>query len=184
MLERKPLTPLEYQSVQDGEGNIENTGPQFEPIAYIPVQTNAGLSAAYTYVDSLVDIGKIYAYRLSDVDFEGLVHYHDVLFQEVKPPSDFVLFRNSPNPFNSHTWIRYSLPVESKVDLRIYSVTGQLIKKLVGGIQYPGFYELDWTATNENEQPVASGLYIVSFRARSLKSGKNYSELMKIMLLR
>ena len=184
MLERKRLNPFEYQSIQDGGRTIEKTGPAFETIAYLAAQAGSDAPASYTYLDSLVEIGAIYAYRLSDVDFEGTVQYHEVLYQEVKPPSDFILFRNVPNPFNANTSIRYSLPVEASVDLKIYSVTGQEIKNLVSADQYPGFYQLEWSGTNDNGQPVASGLYVISFRARSVRSGKDYSKLMKIMLLR
>jgi len=184
MLERKRLSPREYQSIQDGGRTVGETGPAFETIAYLAAQEGAEAPASYTYLDSLVEIGAIYAYRLSDVDFGGAVQFHDLLYQEVKPPSDFILFRNVPNPFNRSTSIRYSLPVEANVELKIYSVTGQEIKNLVSSDQYPGFYQLEWTGTNDNGQPVASGLYVISFRARSFRSGKNFSKLMKIMLLR
>jgi len=41
------------------------------------------------------------------------------------------LLNAEPNPFTSHTVIRYSLPINSKTSLEIYDVTGRLVKTLV-----------------------------------------------------
>jgi hypothetical protein len=184
MIERKLLSAIEFQSIQDGRRTLDESGPPFEALAYIQGQFLFSSKAMYTYADSLVDIGAIYAYRLSDVDYDGKINYHDVVYQEVNPPSDFILYKNSPNPFKTHTSISYSLPAEAQVNLKIYNVEGREVMTLVEASQAAGFYRLDWSGTNENGQSVASGLYIVSFKASAVKSGKEYAKILKIMLIR
>ncbi len=70
-------------------------------------------------------------------------------------PSRFRLDQNYPNPFNPSTKIRYSIPVASVVDLKIYSITGQLVTAVLEGqLQPPGTYEASVDLRN-----AASGVY-------------------------
>jgi hypothetical protein len=184
MIERKALSALDYQLIQEGRRTADELNPPFEKIAYLQGQAIPAARIAYTYADSLVQIGAIYAYRLSDVNYEGNINYHETIYQEVRPAFDFVLFDNSPNPFKTYTSLSYSLPLEAHVNLTIFSIVGQEVLKLVDAYQAAGFYQLEWKGTNENGQQVASGLYVVSFKADPAEGGKQISKLMKIMLLR
>ncbi|MGH7598464.1 MAG: T9SS type A sorting domain-containing protein, partial [bacterium] len=51
-------------------------------------------------------------------------------------PADFQLELNYPNPFNPSTNIRFGLPHESHVTIKIYSIDGRELKALVDG-SYP-----------------------------------------------
>jgi flagellar hook assembly protein FlgD len=70
-----------------------------------------------------------------------------------------VLNQNSPNPVLRKTSISYTLPRRVKTELRIYSVTGRLVRVLVNGIQEPGGQEVTWDRRNEQGQEVHSGIY-------------------------
>ncbi len=51
-------------------------------------------------------------------------------------PAAFALHQNVPNPFNPSTVIRYGVPVGGGVvSLRIYDVSGRLVRTLVDGTQ-------------------------------------------------
>ena len=73
---------------------------------------------------------------------------------EQKPPYEFKLYGNYPNPFNAQTTIRYSLPESGPVTLTIYNLLGQKVATLFDGTQTVGEYSLVWDAKN---QP--SGVY-------------------------
>ena len=77
-------------------------------------------------------------------------------------PSDFSLEQNYPNPYNPTTTIRYSLPQDSEVTLRIYDLLGREVAELVNNRQTVGSYTVELNSTSW-----ASGLYIYRLRAGS-----------------
>jgi len=50
--------------------------------------------------------------------------------QKATAEEDFQLYQNTPNPFNASTNIRFTLPAASDIELSVYSLTGQLVRKL------------------------------------------------------
>ena len=64
-----------------------------------------------------------------------------------------------PNPFNASTTLRYALPVASQVELRLYAVNGQLVRRLVRGPQAAGSYQVVWDGLDDGGRHVASGVY-------------------------
>jgi len=53
-----------------------------------------------------------------------------------------LLGQNYPNPFNPSTVIRFELPRESYVSLRVYNPLGQEIRTLVDGARSAGVFEV------------------------------------------
>lgn len=56
------------------------------------------------------------------------------------------LFQNYPNPFNPATTIRFSLPEQGHVTLKIYNISGQHIERLIDEERPAGDYEVTWNA--------------------------------------
>lgn len=82
----------------------------------------------------------------------------------VKPlPKSYALSQSYPNPFNPTTTIRYQLPVESRVSLKIYNLLGQVVDVLAAGIQSGGFKSVEWNASH-----LASGVYFYQLQAVSV----------------
>jgi len=77
-------------------------------------------------------------------------------------PLHFNLSQNFPNPFNPTTTIQFSIPVKSKIMLRIFDVMGKEITRLVERNYYAGTYEVFWDASEQ-----ASGIYYYSLSASS-----------------
>jgi len=59
-------------------------------------------------------------------------------------PAVLSLSQNLPNPFHTDTGISYTLPMESDVMLRVYGVTGRLVRTLVDGRQPAGYWTVVW----------------------------------------
>ncbi len=74
-------------------------------------------------------------------------------------PKSLRLYPAYPYPFNPIATIRYDLPDETKVNISIFSINGQLVNTLVSEVKPAGSYTLQWNSTNTSGQPVASGLY-------------------------
>ena len=70
-------------------------------------------------------------------------------------PKTYKLYNNYPNPFNPSTTIKYDLPKESQVQLKIYDIVGREVATLVNGKQKAGNYSVNFNASK-----LASGVYI------------------------
>lgn len=82
-------------------------------------------------------------------------------------PVEFELLQNYPNPFNPITNIRYNLPKESFVTLRIYNSLGQEVVTLVEEQQLSGSYEVKFAAPD-----LASGMYFYKLEANGVSMTK------------
>ena len=86
---------------------------------------------------------------------------------ESQLPDHYDLNQNYPNPFNSETIIKYQLPEDSHVEVSIYNVLGQRVRRLVYEDKKGGYYRVSWNGRNDSGVSVASGLYIVKMKARN-----------------
>ncbi|MCX7875432.1 MAG: T9SS type A sorting domain-containing protein [Melioribacteraceae bacterium] len=75
-------------------------------------------------------------------------------------PSAFSLEQNYPNPFNPETIISYSLPKQSRVQIKIFDITGKEIRTLIDEERAAGKYNILWDSRNNLGQKVSSGIYI------------------------
>jgi flagellar hook assembly protein FlgD len=87
-------------------------------------------------------------------------------------PKVFALSQNNPNPFTKTTVIRYQLPRTEHATLKVYDVTGRLVRTLVNGKMKPGYYTLDWDGKDNKKRSVASGIYFLRFEAAEFSSRK------------
>jgi len=94
------------------------------------------------------------------------------------PSFENILGQNSPNPFNPQTTIRYSVAQPGMVEIRIYSVTGALVRTLVNRVHSPGVYSAQWNGTDDRGRPLASGAYFYRIESNGFRDSK------KLILLR
>ncbi|MCX6175468.1 MAG: T9SS type A sorting domain-containing protein [Ignavibacteriales bacterium] len=88
-------------------------------------------------------------------------------------PTTFDLKQNYPNPFNPTTTIRFSLPSDELVSLKIYNVLGQQVETLINKSMRAGSYNVDFNASK-----LSSGVYFYRIEAG------NYNITKKMLLLK
>jgi len=92
-----------------------------------------------------------------------------VVLDSVGLPDRTELLQNYPNPFNPETWIPYKLAEAGDVMIRIYDLSGRLIRRFDLGHKEPGFYvgrgrAVYWDGRNDAGERVSSGVYVVELR--------------------
>ena len=93
-------------------------------------------------------------------------------------PKKFALQQNYPNPFNPTTSIQYVLPKEIFVDITIHDMMGRKIKTLLSSTQSAGIKIIQWDATNNQNESVSAGMYLIT-----IKAGE-FSDMKKMLFLK
>ena len=75
-------------------------------------------------------------------------------------PAHSYLGSNYPNPFNPSTTIQFGIKEAGFVKIKVFNARGQLIRTLVNDSKAAGTYQATWNGLDENNRPVASGVYI------------------------
>ena len=93
-------------------------------------------------------------------------------------PGEYLLSQNYPNPFNPSTSINFSTPKFSDIRIKIYNVSGELVKNLLSKNSKAGSYTVYWDGLNLVGNPVPSGVYF--FRMET----PEFSQTKKMILIR
>jgi flagellar hook capping protein FlgD len=82
-----------------------------------------------------------------------------------------VEFATSPNPGVERSVLRYALPRESQVSLRVFDVGGRVVVELESGVSSAGQHAVTWNLRDRGGVRVAKGIYF----ARLVVNGVVYS---------
>ena len=89
---------------------------------------------------------------------------------------DFINTLSSyPNPFSNSTTISFSISESQKVSLKIYDMTGRLVKTLANAEMQVGTHQLSWNAKDEKGNAVSAGIYLLRFDAGTKSETKKLS---------
>jgi hypothetical protein len=119
----------------------------------------------YSWIDKQVYNDVRYEYKLMAVDFNNntdVYNKYAAALPHRMLPLCFDLRSNYPNPFRQVTYIKFDLPVKTKVMLNVYNIQGRLIKQIIkpGKPMLPGFYRVSWDGKGEGGRYIAAGPYI------------------------
>ncbi len=129
-------------------------------LSFIAGNGNSNQINYYSFEDRNVNTGK-YHYRLKQIDYNGNFKYYNLSNEVIVGlPTQFALMQNYPNPFNPSTTINFDLPVDSKVNLLIYDITGRLISVLLNSEFKAGYNTVKLNAEN-----YSSGVYFYTINA-------------------
>ncbi|MDP4114629.1 MAG: T9SS type A sorting domain-containing protein, partial [Bacteroidota bacterium] len=126
----------------------------------------------YSFVDNTLSLAKCY-YRLRQVDYNGNFEFSPVIEVESIGISNYTLSQNYPNPFNPSTQIKFALPKDGFVTLKVFNVLGKEVASLVNEQKAAGNYTINFSAKN-----LSSGIYFYT-----IKSG-NFTQTKKMTILK
>lgn len=80
-------------------------------------------------------------------------------------PERFSVGPNYPNPFNPKTTLRFALPAAAHTTVRVYDVSGRLVKTLVDETLAAAVHTVEWTGRDAAGREVAAGVYFYRIRS-------------------
>ncbi|HFE63060.1 MAG TPA: T9SS type A sorting domain-containing protein, partial [Caldithrix sp.] len=93
--------------------------------------------------------------------------------------SRFQLEQNYPNPFNSRTTIRFQIPAEGFVQLKILDMFGRQIALLINEKRTAGSHRVDFVAKS-----LPSGYYFYSLTFSPEKNTGSFTRIRKMLLVK
>ena len=133
-----------------------------------------------TYLYSGLEYGENYWWRVRAFNATGWSEFSDIgslVITSVEDvnllPVEFGLEQNFPNPFNPITTIKYSIPNETNVNLKVFNALGEQVVVLVNESKRAGNYEIEFNAAS-----LPSGIYFYRLKAGS------FIETKKMILLK
>jgi hypothetical protein len=105
---------------------------------------SSSVGHSYDFTDKNLTSGK-YSFRLKQIDYNGNFEYFN-LGNEVNVgiPARYDLSQNYPNPFNPTTRINYELPLDGKVSIKIFDISGREVATLVNEVKTAGYYSVNF----------------------------------------
>ena len=130
-------------------------------------------TVAITYLDNKVEQGPTYYYRIKaytkfvQSDYSNEASLVMVGVEDQKIPTEYSLSQNYPNPFNPNTVIKFDVPKESFITLKVYDILGREVVQLINEEKKPGKYQVTFNASK-----LSSGVYFYRLLAGSFVETK------------
>lgn len=99
-------------------------------------------------------------------------------------PREYSLKQNYPNPFNPTTTIRFNLPVDTRVTVKIFDLLGREVTTLVNGVRSAGTHSVVWDGHVTPGVEAAAGVYFYRMEAAAGKTGSGHVAIRKMLLLK
>jgi hypothetical protein len=138
------------------------------------------------YLDSNINPGTSYFYRLTSVDNQNNIsgYSSEIAVRPVSIggfdtgdnlPKYSVIENAYPNPFNQDITIVYSAsnlgPQPPEIKLYIYDIQGRVVRTLVNEHKAVGTYRVVWDGKDDQGEPVASGSYLARLSQWGMSGG-------------
>ena len=82
-------------------------------------------------------------------------------------PTAYRLYPTSPNPFQSATRVAFDLPAPGRVTLKVFDLSGRIVRVLANGDYPAGNHEVSWNARDTAGELVAGGIYFLHMQSGS-----------------
>ena len=134
-------------------------------------------AGAEQYLDSNIESGVSYSYRIKAFNENGSSAYSEVALlatsyevEDRDMPTSYSLGQNYPNPFNPVTTISFETPETADIQLNVFNMLGQKIETLVAGRINSGIHSVTFDASS-----LSSGIYFYTLQAGEFIQTKQLS---------
>ncbi|MBX7046996.1 MAG: T9SS type A sorting domain-containing protein [Ignavibacteria bacterium] len=160
----------------DIEKRVSGTG-EWNKAGNVAGAGNSNTIKNYTFSENNLATGR-YQYRLKQIDFNGNYKYYELGNEVIiGVPVKFELSQNYPNPFNPSTKINFDLPFDSKVQIKVFDMTGREVAQIVNETKTAGYYTVQFNAS-----AMASGVYFYQIQAAG--GSQSFVKTMKMVLVK
>jgi hypothetical protein len=98
-----------------------------------------------------------YQFRIVETGIQELVN-------GTESNASFHVYQNNPNPFTRSTVIDYQMTMAAYISVKVYNVTGELIRTLIEDYQAPGTYQVRWDGNDAQGRQLPQGTYFCCLR--------------------
>jgi len=162
--------------IQRQVGSRQPAVGNWDVIGFFPGFGTTTEPKSYSFVDKDIYSGS-YKYRLKQIDFDGTFSHSEVIEVIVDfTPKELTLEQNFPNPFNSSTIIKYSLPEASDIRISVYDILGTEVEVLVNERKEAGNYKINFEAVD-----LPSGVYLYRIETKNITSSQFVTRKMVII---
>ncbi|MDD2331191.1 MAG: choice-of-anchor J domain-containing protein, partial [Candidatus Cloacimonetes bacterium] len=150
--------------------------------------TNTSQAHTYSFVDTEIAQSGTYYYWLQSLDLDGSVSFAgpvSVLASDIPAGNDVPgiglkteIYSVYPNPFNPNAYIGYSLEKDSKVQIAVYNMRGQLVRNLMSANKSSGYHRIEWNGRDNGGAVCGTGIYYI----KMLMDGKTFTR--KAMMMK
>ncbi|MDD5361726.1 MAG: T9SS type A sorting domain-containing protein [Ignavibacteria bacterium] len=133
--------------------NIDKGTDQF----YVQLLIDTANASAASYILSGVYPDNTLTGGDAPKSYRTKVHFGGIsnsMHSVIQLPKNYELSQNYPNPFNPSTTIKYALPKDGLVTIKVYDLTGREITRLVNEVKQAGYHSVLFNASN-----LSSGIY-------------------------
>ncbi|MBK6504344.1 MAG: endonuclease/exonuclease/phosphatase family protein [Ignavibacteria bacterium] len=144
-----PPSRLDFQIYSNSAVNVEKSF-----VIQTEIMSQARLNL-YGFLQNDTKTASDHFPKVSDISFRKSVNVQNNVSE-----LSFELEQNYPNPFNPSTMLKYHLPINALVSLKIFDVLGREVAELVNAKQNAGRYEISFDANN-----LSGGIYFYKLQA-------------------
>jgi hypothetical protein len=142
-----------------------------EIIGVIKSKENTTITSEYNFADILSEEDmkeEVLIYRVSAADTSGnKIIWKEFRLNPAKLVDGYDLLQNYPNPFNPFTKIKYSIPYQQHVIIKVFNILGNEVATLVDEVKPGGTYEVEFNASG-----LTSGVYLYTLQAGEISETK------------
>ncbi|MGE5314781.1 MAG: T9SS type A sorting domain-containing protein, partial [Acidobacteriota bacterium] len=145
-------------------------------VGYVEGGGTTNAPKQYVFKNKNVQTGT-YVYRLKQIDRDGAFKYSQEVEAVIAAPKEFALSQNYPNPFNPSTNVNFTLAEKSRVQIKIYDLTGREVKTIMEEEKEPGYYTV-----GVDGHMLSSGVYL--YRLTASHGGQVFTGVKRMMLVK